>query len=861
MSAGYGNDGTLEGSAAWDAGKFGNAVLFDAGAWVELPPEAWDPIEMNVTVAFWAYGGDAQPVNHFAFAAYSADSNPARQASGHIPWSNGNVYWDTGYDGSAYDRLFTALPPEFHKGAWVHWAFTKDGDAGEQKIYINGELFHEGTGYTRPMTGVNVFVIGCRGTGGRDQNYVGTIDDFRLYNRALTPEDIAVVMTGAGAGFPLALGPDPEDGAMIEATWANLSWRPGSFSVSHDVYLGTNFDDVNGGAAETFIGNQASTTLIVGFAGFPVPDGLVPGTTYYWRIDEVNDANAASPWKGDVWSFWIPPKTAYNPVPTEGAKFITSEPTLSWTAGFNAKLHTVYFGDNFDDVNNASAGAAQAGTTFTPGTLELDKTYYWRVDEFDPPATHKGDIWSFMTVPEIAITDASLMGWWKLDENMGTTAVDWSGHGRHGSLEGEPQWVAGYDGGALEFDGGNHVDTGYTENLAEWTIACWTKSPAAPSGDSPSGPLHREQNYQFNWNHGNEVFRGAAAINVGGTWHAAKYTPLSANTWYHLAATYDGNVFNAYRDGVLITSNTAPSGAANSETNSVKLGRHAAAAQFFTGTVDDARVYNRALTVEEIQEVMKGDTSVARHPNPAPGSTPNIGQAATLTWSAGDSAAQHDVYFGTDEAAVAGADASDTTGVYRGRQPGASYSTAADIEWGGGPYYWRIDEFNTDSTIGTGWLWSFSVADYLTVDGFESYNDIDPPDPASNRIFDKWMDGFGTLTNGALVGNDLPPYAETSVVQGGAQSMIYRYDNAGKTSEATLTLTEVDWTVEGVTKLSLWLRGASANAADRIFVALNGTAVVYHDDPAATQSAGWTEWVIDLSAFGGLGVDLTNVSS
>jgi hypothetical protein len=120
-SSGYGNDGTLEGSAAWDAGKFGNAVLFDVGAWVELPPEAWDPIEMNVTVAFWAYGGDAQPVNHFAFAAYSADDNAARQASGHIPWSNGNVYWDTGHDGSTYDRLFTALPPEFHKGAWVHW--------------------------------------------------------------------------------------------------------------------------------------------------------------------------------------------------------------------------------------------------------------------------------------------------------------------------------------------------------------------------------------------------------------------------------------------------------------------------------------------------------------------------------------------------------------------------------------------------------------------------------------------------------------------------------------------------------------------------------------------------------------------
>ena len=112
------------------------------------------------------------------------------------------------------------------------------------------------------------------------------------------------------------------------------------------------------------------------------------------------------------------------------------------------------------------------------------------------------------------------------------------------------------------------------------------------------------------------------------------------------------------------------------------------------------------------------------------------------------------------------------------------------------------------------------------------------------------------------MGNDLPPYAEQTVVHGGAQSLIYAFDNANKTSEATLTLVwPRDWTAEGVTKLSLWVRGSSANAADRLFVAAGGTAVVYHDDPSATQIGGWNEWVIDLSAFGGFGVDLTNITS
>ena len=62
-----------------------------------------------------------------------------------------------------------------------------------------------------------------------------------------------------------------------------------------------------------------------------------------------------------------------------------------------------------------------------------------------------------------------------------------------------------------------------------------------------------------------------------------------------------------------------------------------------------------------------------------------------------------------------------------------------------------------DGTMNKGNVWTFTVADFLLVDDFESYNDLNPEVPASNRILDKWVDGFGTTTNGALVGNDLPP--------------------------------------------------------------------------------------------------------
>ncbi|HUU20709.1 MAG TPA: carbohydrate binding domain-containing protein, partial [Sedimentisphaerales bacterium] len=195
----------------------------------------------------------------------------------------------------------------------------------------------------------------------------------------------------------LASRPVPEDGALHPDTWVNLSWKAGDFALSHDVYFGDNFDDVSDGAAEAFRGNQASIFFVAGFPGFPYPDGLVPGTTYYWRIDEVNDTEPNSPWKGPVWSFSIPPKTAYAPDPADAAEQVDPGVILRWTAGFGSKLHTVYFSENFDDVNNATDGLPQGTLTYTPGTLKLAKTYYWRVDEFDIIDTYKGDVWSFTT--------------------------------------------------------------------------------------------------------------------------------------------------------------------------------------------------------------------------------------------------------------------------------------------------------------------------------------------------------------------------------------------------------------------------------------------------------------------------------
>ncbi len=443
-------------------------------------------------------------------------------------------------------------------------------------------------------------------------------------------------------GWSTAHNPNPSNGAEIQDTWSSISWAPGKTAVSHDVYFGDNFDDVNAGAESTFLGNQTKTDIVVGFPGFTFPDGLVPGTTYYWRIDEV-EADGTTKHKGFAWSFSIRPKTAYNPDPADGAEFIDPEGTLSWTPGLGAILHYVYFGDDYDVVSNAAGGPPHGFTSYDPGSLKLAKTYYWRIDEFDMIKTYRGDVWSFTT-------------------------------------------------------------------------------------------------------------EGAVS------------SPSPAN-----------------------------------------------------GAID-------------------------------------VTQTPTLTWTPGIFGASHEVYFSTDESLLENKGSG---------KLGSERFDPGQLEWNT-TYYWRIDEVNNANAESpwTGLLWSFTTADFLIVDDFEGYNDLDPSDPASNRIFNVWLDGYGDLTNGSLVGYDNPPFAEQRIVHSGNQSMPMSYDNSVGKSEATLTLTSNrDWTVKGVDTLTIWFRGSIGNTAETLYVALNGNARVDNDNPDAATVMSWTPWNIDLTRFTDQGVNLANVNS
>ncbi|MHC4189155.1 MAG: LamG domain-containing protein [Planctomycetota bacterium] len=644
-----------------------------------------------------------------------------------------------------------------------------------------------------------------------------------------------------------AMDPDPADGA-IGGPAPLLQWTAGDTAVWHDVYFGTNPE----------LGPDAYMERMPYPMYWHIP-GFTPGTTYYWRIDEVEaDGTTIT---GNVWSFLAAPLIAYNPDPPDGTKTAQPDAPLSWASGATAAMHDVYFGTSRADVA-AGTGETfkgnQIDNTYAPEGLLTGTAYFWRIDEVEANGTtkHTGDVWSFRT-----LDDPAFIGWWKFDEGEGDIAYDSSGFGHHGIVQGNKLWTPnGAIDGALELDGSDDfvaidpVHEHMTSN--NFSVSAWIKTEQMDDGNVFASNFGGSHDFIFGVINGNVLVEADSLV---------EFPPKVAdNRWHMITYVRDGDTAYVYTDGVQVGKDIPSGNPAGQDLWSIGQEWDSSPSDEYQGLVDDARFWIRPLTAEEVAAVFKGDVDLAHSPSPANNSTVDVDRAKLpLTWSPGAQAAQHDVYFGTDELAVDGADASDTSGIYRGRQTAVSYTPTEALEWGTGPYYWRIDEYNTDTTVATGKVWSFTVADFLIVDDIESYNDLDPADPASNRIFNVWLDGYGVATNGSLVGYENPPFCEQSIVHGGRQSMPFAYDNSGTASysEATLTLTQRDWIKEGVGTLTVWFRGDSANTAAPMYITLNGTATVTHGDPDAALIGAWTQWNIPLTEFSNQGVGLTNVSS
>jgi hypothetical protein len=197
---------------------------------------------------------------------------------------------------------------------------------------------------------------------------------------------------------------------------------------------------------------------------------------------------------------------------------------------------------------------------------------------------------------------AGLVGWWKFDETQGTNALDSSGGNHTGRLVGNAKWAPGKVGGALALDGaGSFVqiaDKSAFDLSGQTTLACWVNIHSVPAewaaiitkGDSAWRLSTYQRESKFHFSVGTALaagLNGSAAINT--------------NEWHHLAAVYDGSVQQIYIDGKLDATQPWTGGIASNDAD-VLIGENSEQTQrFFDGLIDDVRVYNYALSENQIK--------------------------------------------------------------------------------------------------------------------------------------------------------------------------------------------------------------------------------------------------------------------
>ena len=530
---------------------------------------------------------------------------------------------------------------------------------------------------------------------------------------------------------------------------------------------------------------------------------------------------------------YVPPAfkkilTAVEPSPEDGVVDVPRDVVLSWEPGPHADTHNVYFGTVFDDVNDADTSntldvlvsESQSATTYDPeGLLEFGQTYYWRIDEVNAPpdsTVFKGDVWSFTVEPyayPIANIAASASSSNSADMGPAKTT----------------------DGSGL-----NAGDQHSVEPTDMWLSSATGPQPTWIQYEFDKPYILREM-WVWNSNQLLESLFGLGAKDV-----TVEYSEDGAN-WTSL-----GDVELAQ----------APGSADYTHDTTVDLA--GALAKYVRLTTNSN--WGGLLPQYGLSEVRFFYIPVqAREPKPISGGK-DVERDVVLDWRAGREAALHEVSFSSDKDAVINGTAPVDMATESRYEPGL-------LDFGQ-TYYWKVNEVNEAASPSSweGDLWSFSTIEYFVIDDFEGY------DTGENQIWFAWHDGlgYGTLgtepyfagngTGSAVGDENTASFTEEIIVHGGNQAMPLFYDNNQqgkfKYSEAELTLSDTrDWTVGGVTELSLWFRGEPDNAAETLYVAVNGNAVVSHENPDTALITNWTQWNIDLQAFADQGVNLANVNT
>jgi len=306
---------------------------------------------------------------------------------------------------------------------------------------------------------------------------------------------------------------------------------------------------------------------------------------------------------------------------------------------------------------------------------------------------------------EEGTANPNLIGWWKFDYGYGIIAADSSGNRNNGTLFGDTKWVPGKTGGAVDFDGtGDGVTISNESNFditGNITVMAWIKihEPGinrqkcfVSKGFTTSWKLYIQDR------EGRPIFECDGLGPYDNVWGNVN---MNDGNWYHLAGVYDGSKIYMYVNGALDNWENA-SGVISTNNYDVCIGENLELTKIgFNGLVDDVRIYNCAISGDEIYKIYTGGRAI--NPNPADDAK-YVHLDTHISWKAALDVNLHDVYMGTSFDDVNNADT--LSSVYKGQHDSNSYDPCG-LE-SDTTYYWRIDEVNDNNTI-KGNIWKFTT--------------------------------------------------------------------------------------------------------------------------------------------------------
>lgn len=357
-SSGFGNNANLTGTAVWggDYFHFTGSNYFK----VSHQPSSFK-IDMSKSFMISLEINTLQTSTGVIFSRHNGSWVPGAKE---IYIASGYPAFSCGFVGSLSGTTFVA------DGYWHEIELLYDADTGVIELWVDGYFDATSNMPTLKDFGDNFDIY--MGVEAAWAYYQGDIKNVRIYQ------------------FPtMAYNPNPANAdAGVSASTSSVLWQTPDENYTYDVYLSTVREDVNSNAVSAKIGSNQSALSC------PVTLGI--GQTYYWKVNciEPNSHVIA----GDIWSFSTISYKAYNPNPGNESTDASIFKQLGWSAGLSATNHRVYISDSFSAVNNDTvAPITVTSTNCNPGTLKLDTTYYWRVDEVAGSTTTRGDIWSFTT--------------------------------------------------------------------------------------------------------------------------------------------------------------------------------------------------------------------------------------------------------------------------------------------------------------------------------------------------------------------------------------------------------------------------------------------------------------------------------